>query len=58
MTRRGPKAKVVEFAGVGHAPVLMAEDQIAVVRDFLVERIAVPMAAGEKGQGTRGSIQR
>jgi pimeloyl-ACP methyl ester carboxylesterase len=36
MTRRGPKAKLVEFAGVGHAPMLMAEDQIAVVRDFLV----------------------
>jgi pimeloyl-ACP methyl ester carboxylesterase len=36
MTRRGPKAKLVEFAGVGHAPALLAEDQIAVVRDFLL----------------------
>jgi pimeloyl-ACP methyl ester carboxylesterase len=36
MTTRGPHAKLVEFAGVGHAPPLMAEDQIAVVRDFLV----------------------
>jgi pimeloyl-ACP methyl ester carboxylesterase len=35
MTRRGPKAKLVEFAGIGHAPMLMAEDQIAVVREFL-----------------------
>ena len=35
MTRRGPKAKLVEFAGIGHAPMLMAEDQINVVRDFL-----------------------
>jgi len=37
MTRRGPKARLVEFAGVGHAPMLMAPDQIAVVREFLVD---------------------
>jgi pimeloyl-ACP methyl ester carboxylesterase len=37
MTRRGPKAKLVEFAGVGHAPALMAEDQISVIRDFLLD---------------------
>jgi pimeloyl-ACP methyl ester carboxylesterase len=36
MTRRGPKAKLAEFAGIGHAPMLMARDQIAVVRNFLV----------------------
>ncbi|MDP1536904.1 MAG: alpha/beta hydrolase [Burkholderiales bacterium] len=36
MTQRGPKPKLIEFAGVGHAPVLMADDQIAVVRDFLL----------------------
>jgi pimeloyl-ACP methyl ester carboxylesterase len=36
MTRRGPKAKLVEFPGIGHAPALMAEDQIAVIRDFLL----------------------
>lgn len=35
MTQRGPKAKLVEFAGVGHAPTLMHDDQIAAVRDFL-----------------------
>ncbi|HKQ24928.1 MAG TPA: alpha/beta hydrolase [Burkholderiales bacterium] len=35
MTRRGPKAKLVEFAGIGHAPMLMAENQISVVKDFL-----------------------
>ena len=35
MTRRGPKAKVVEFRNVGHAPTLLHADQIAVVRDFL-----------------------
>jgi pimeloyl-ACP methyl ester carboxylesterase len=36
MTQRGPKAKLVEFAGVGHAPMFMHEDQIAVVRNFLL----------------------
>jgi pimeloyl-ACP methyl ester carboxylesterase len=36
MTRRGPRATLVEFAGVGHAPMLLAEDQIAVVREFLL----------------------
>jgi pimeloyl-ACP methyl ester carboxylesterase len=37
MTQRGPKPRLVEFANVGHAPMLMAEDQIKVVRDFLLE---------------------
>jgi pimeloyl-ACP methyl ester carboxylesterase len=36
MTRRGPKAKLVEFEGIGHAPTLMAGDQITIVRDFLL----------------------
>ncbi|HRZ05003.1 MAG TPA: alpha/beta hydrolase, partial [Candidatus Competibacteraceae bacterium] len=36
MTERGPKAKLVEFSGMGHAPALMADDQIAVVRDWLL----------------------
>ncbi len=36
MTRRGPRAKLVEFPGVGHAPALMAQDQIATTRDFLL----------------------
>jgi pimeloyl-ACP methyl ester carboxylesterase len=35
MTRRGPKAKLVEFEGVGHAPALLDEGQIAVIRDFI-----------------------
>jgi len=37
MTRRGPRPRLVEFDGVGHAPMLMAEDQIQVVRNFLLE---------------------
>jgi pimeloyl-ACP methyl ester carboxylesterase len=36
MTRRGPGATLVEFKGVGHAPALMADDQVKVVRDFLL----------------------
>lgn len=36
MTARGPKARLHEFAGVGHAPTLIAADQIAVVREFLL----------------------
>ncbi|PPE70574.1 alpha/beta hydrolase [Caldimonas thermodepolymerans] len=35
MARRGPKAQVHEFPGVGHAPTLVAPEQIAVVREFL-----------------------
>jgi pimeloyl-ACP methyl ester carboxylesterase len=36
MTQRGPKAKLVELPGIGHAPTLMHADQIALVRDFLI----------------------
>ena len=36
MTQRGPRATLVEFPGVGHAPALMAPDQIAAVRGFLL----------------------
>jgi pimeloyl-ACP methyl ester carboxylesterase len=35
MTQRGPRPQLVEFEGVGHAPMLMAENQIQVVRNFL-----------------------
>ena len=35
MSGRGPKARCVEFAGVGHAPTLVADDQVACVREFL-----------------------
>lgn len=37
MARRGPRARVVEIPGVGHAPTLMEEAQISLVRDFLLE---------------------
>ena len=36
MTTRGPKAKLVELPGIGHAPTLVAPDQVAIVREFLL----------------------
>ena len=38
MAQRGPRARVHEVDGVGHAPTLVHADQIAVVRDFLLGR--------------------
>lgn len=35
MTQRGPRAALVEFENVGHAPMLMADDQVGAVVDFL-----------------------
>lgn len=35
MTRRGPRALIREFAGVGHAPTMVAADQVRVVLEFL-----------------------
>lgn len=35
MAARGPRARVIEVPGCGHAPSLMTEPQIAVVREFL-----------------------
>ena len=37
MTQRGPRPRLIEFDGVGHAPMLMASDQIDAVRDFLLK---------------------
>jgi len=37
MTERGPRAQLVELPGVGHAPTFMHEDQIALVRRFLMD---------------------
>jgi pimeloyl-ACP methyl ester carboxylesterase len=36
MGGRGPKAAMVEFAGIGHAPVLMDPEQITPIREFLL----------------------
>jgi pimeloyl-ACP methyl ester carboxylesterase len=37
MQSRKPDLQVVEFPGVGHAPALMNEEQIGVVKRFLLE---------------------
>jgi pimeloyl-ACP methyl ester carboxylesterase len=37
MTQRGPKARLVEFEGVGHAPTLVATDQVETVTSFLFD---------------------
>lgn len=36
MAARGPRAKVIEIPGVGHAPTLIHADQIAIVKEFLL----------------------
>lgn len=35
MQKRGPKTEVVELQGVGHAPILLDEEQIGIVKDFI-----------------------
>lgn len=37
MTQRGPRARLVSFDGVGHAPTLVSGEQLAVVRRFLLD---------------------
>jgi pimeloyl-ACP methyl ester carboxylesterase len=37
MLTRGPGAELIEFAGVGHAPMLMREDEIRPVCDWLLQ---------------------
>jgi len=39
MTRRGPRARMVEFDDIGHAPMLMSDDQIDAVKNFLLSDI-------------------
>jgi pimeloyl-ACP methyl ester carboxylesterase len=36
MTERGPRARLVEFEGVGHAPTLVQAEQVAAVSSFLL----------------------
>ncbi|MCZ8220172.1 MAG: alpha/beta hydrolase [Acidovorax sp.] len=36
MAQRGPRARVIEFDGVGHAPTLVADDQVVAVTEFLL----------------------
>jgi pimeloyl-ACP methyl ester carboxylesterase len=36
MGERGPRAKLAEVPGVGHAPMFLSGDQVSIVRDFLL----------------------
>jgi pimeloyl-ACP methyl ester carboxylesterase len=36
MGERGPRARLAEIPGVGHAPMFLRDDQIALARDFLL----------------------
>ncbi|MER2541134.1 MAG: alpha/beta hydrolase [Azonexus sp.] len=36
MGERGPRAKLAEISGVGHAPMFMTDEQISLARDFLL----------------------
>ena len=38
MTQRGPRARLVEFEGVGHAPTFVADNQIEAVASFLLRQ--------------------
>jgi len=38
MTERGPRARLLEFANVGHAPTFVADDQVQAVVSFLLEQ--------------------
>jgi hypothetical protein len=49
MQRRGPKPRLVEFAGVGHAPTLVAPDQLEAVTAFL---LAQESSDEKPGRGT------
>ena len=40
MTQRGPHARLITFDGVGHAPTLIAAEQVQAVCDFLLEEPA------------------
>ncbi len=44
MTETGPRPRLIEFEGVGHAPMLLAPDQVAAVVGFLRDAPARGMA--------------
>jgi pimeloyl-ACP methyl ester carboxylesterase len=37
MTQRGARARLVQFEGVGHAPTLVADEQVQIVASFLLD---------------------
>jgi pimeloyl-ACP methyl ester carboxylesterase len=51
MTRRGPQARLIEFAGVGHAPTLVPDDQVEAVASFLLQPDTPPDEEPRGGAG-------
>jgi pimeloyl-ACP methyl ester carboxylesterase len=51
MARRGPRPRLVEFEGVGHAPTLIAPEQVEAVASFL---LATESASDEKPRSGTG----
>jgi pimeloyl-ACP methyl ester carboxylesterase len=46
MTKRGPRASLVEFPGVGHAPTFIADNQVEAVALFLLDSADEKPASG------------
>jgi len=42
MTQRGPRPRLVEFEGVGHAPTFVNDDQVEAVASFLLQPLPPP----------------
>jgi pimeloyl-ACP methyl ester carboxylesterase len=51
MLRRGPKPQLVELPGVGHAPTLVAQDQVEAVCGFLLATESAPDEKPYSGTG-------
>lgn len=51
MQNRGPHPKLVEFEGVGHAPTLVAQDQVEAVASFLLDTGSVADEKPRRGTG-------
>lgn len=51
MTRRGPKPRLLEFPGVGHAPTLIAHDQVEAVTSFLLDTESASDEEPHRGTG-------
>lgn len=49
MTQRGPRARLVEFAGVGHAPTFVTPDQVEAVASFLLQPDTAPHEKPDSG---------
>lgn len=51
MARRGPRATLIEFEGVGHAPTLIADNQVEAVASFLLPTDTAPDEKPFSGTG-------